>query len=62
MEIKTNTMVIIAPKMKLLQISIIDQFYVAPSDSNSARTIEFAREKGLLTPRKELSIFAIDYI
>ncbi|KAK0436650.1 N-terminal nucleophile aminohydrolase [Desarmillaria tabescens] len=55
MEIKTNTMVVITPKMNLLQIPIIDQFYVAPSDPNSARTIEFAREKGLLTPRKELS-------
>ncbi|KAK0232803.1 N-terminal nucleophile aminohydrolase [Armillaria fumosa] len=55
MEIKTNTMVVITPKMNLLQIPIIDQYYVAPSDPNSARTIEFAREKGLLMPRKVLS-------
>ncbi|KAK0436630.1 uncharacterized protein EV420DRAFT_1753713 [Desarmillaria tabescens] len=55
-ERETNTMVVITPKMNLLQTPIIDQFCVAPSDPNSARTIEFAREKGLLTPRKELSL------
>ncbi|KAK0436646.1 N-terminal nucleophile aminohydrolase, partial [Desarmillaria tabescens] len=55
MEIKTNAMVVITPKMNLLRIPITEQFYVAPSDPNSARTVEFAREKGLLTPRNELS-------
>ncbi|THV07733.1 N-terminal nucleophile aminohydrolase [Dendrothele bispora CBS 962.96] len=49
MEIKTNNMVVITPKMNLLQIPIIDKFYVPPSDPASlARTTEFAREKGLL--------------
>ena len=49
MEIKTNHMVVITPKMNLLQIPIMDQFYVRPSDPCAvARTTEFAREKGLL--------------
>lgn len=52
MEIKTNTMVVITPKMNLLQIPIIDKFYVRPSDPAAlARNTEFAREKGLLNPR-----------
>ncbi|KAF9270111.1 glutamine amidotransferase [Marasmius fiardii PR-910] len=50
MEIKTNNMVVITPRMNLLQIPIIDQFYVPPSDPASlTRTTEFAREKGLLS-------------
>lgn len=49
MEIKTNNMVVVTPKMNLLQIPIMDKFYVHPSDPASlARTTEFAREKGLL--------------
>ncbi|KAF8922604.1 nucleophile aminohydrolase [Mucidula mucida] len=56
MEIKTNNMAIITPKMNFLQIPIIDQFYVSPADPTfTGRTTEFAREKGLLAPRKELS-------
>ncbi|KAG6842246.1 hypothetical protein C0991_000216 [Blastosporella zonata] len=56
MEIKTNNMVIITPKMNLLQIPIIDEFYVPPSDPvASARATEFAREKGLLNPRTSIS-------
>ncbi|KAG6912001.1 hypothetical protein DXG01_000249 [Tephrocybe rancida] len=56
MEIKTNNMVIITPKMNLLQIPIIDEFYVPPSDPGaSARATEFAREKGLLNPRNSTS-------
>jgi hypothetical protein len=55
MEIKTNHMVVITPKMNLLQIPIIDQYYVPPSDPNAfARTTEFAQEKGLLNPRKNI--------
>ncbi|KAJ7596987.1 N-terminal nucleophile aminohydrolase [Mycena floridula] len=54
MPINTNTMVVITPKMNLLQIPIIDQFYVAPSDPEAMRTAEFAREKGLLNPRRPL--------
>jgi len=58
MEIKTNNMVVITPKMNLLQIPIVDKFYVPPSDpAYLARTTEFAREKGLLVPR---SIEVID--
>lgn len=45
MEIRTNHMVVITPKMNLLQIPIVDEFYVA---GGAARTTEFAREKGLL--------------
>jgi glutamine amidotransferase len=53
MEIKTNHMVVITPKMNLLQIPIKDKFYVPPSDPAAApRTTEFAQEKGLLNPRK----------
>lgn len=52
MEIKTNNMVVVTPKMNLLQIPIVDKFYVPPSDPASlTRTTEFAREKGLLVPR-----------
>ncbi|KAG6814069.1 hypothetical protein H0H92_003116 [Tricholoma furcatifolium] len=55
MEIKTNNMVIITPKMNLLQIPIVDEFYVPPSDPGaSTRAIEFAREKGLLNPRANM--------
>ncbi|KAF9457444.1 N-terminal nucleophile aminohydrolase [Collybia nuda] len=55
MEIKTNNMVVITPKMNLLQIPIIDQFYVPPSDPGApARATEFAQEKGLLNPRKSI--------
>ncbi|KAG7099096.1 hypothetical protein E1B28_000970 [Marasmius oreades] len=50
MEIKTNNMVVITPRMNLLQIPIIDKFYVPPSDPASlTRATEFAREKGLLS-------------
>ncbi|KAF6766181.1 glucosamine 6-phosphate synthetase [Ephemerocybe angulata] len=55
MEIRTNHMAIITPKMNLLQIPIIDEFYVPPSDPEALkRTKEFAQEKGLLNPRKAL--------
>ncbi|KAF9015116.1 nucleophile aminohydrolase [Cyathus striatus] len=57
MEIKTNHMVVITPKMNLLQIPIIDKFYVSPSDPAAlARRTEFAQEKGLLAPREELKV------
>lgn len=52
MEIKTNHIAIITPKMNLLQIPIIDKFYVPPSDPAALeRTEDFAREKGLLSSR-----------
>ncbi|KAH8835298.1 N-terminal nucleophile aminohydrolase [Flagelloscypha sp. PMI_526] len=51
MEIKTNNMVVITPKMNLLQIPIVDKFYVRPSDPDAqSRRTEFAQEKGLLSP------------
>lgn len=57
MEIKTNHMVVITSKMNLLQIPIIDKFYVPPSDPAAlTRATEFAQEKGLLNPRKSLAV------
>ncbi|PPR05713.1 hypothetical protein CVT26_008954 [Gymnopilus dilepis] len=56
MEIKTNHMVVITPKMNLLQIPIKDKYYVPPSDPASlTRRPEFAREKGLLNTRKAIN-------
>jgi hypothetical protein len=55
MEIKTNHMVVITPKMNLLQIPIKDKFYVPPSDPTaSTRATEFAQEKGLLIPQTKM--------
>jgi glutamine amidotransferase len=55
MEIRTNHMVVITPKMNLLQIPIIDKFYVPPSDPAAlTRDTDFAEAKGLLCPRKSL--------
>ena len=56
MEIRTNHMVVITPKMNLLQIPIVDKFYVPPSDPAAlTRSTDFAQAKGLLHPRKSLS-------
>ncbi|KAJ8595922.1 N-terminal nucleophile aminohydrolase [Rhizopogon salebrosus TDB-379] len=56
MEIRTNNMVVITPKMNLLQIPIIDKFYVSPSDPAALnRGTDFAAAKGLLSPRKALA-------
>ena len=52
MEIKTNHMVVITPRMNLLQIPIVDEFYVPPGPASVIRTTEFAREKGFLNPHK----------
>jgi len=55
MEIRTNNMVVITPKMNLLQIPIMDQFYVTPSDPAAlTRATDFAEAKGLLNPRRAL--------
>jgi predicted glutamine amidotransferase len=52
MEIKTNTMIVVTPKMNVLQIPIKDEFYVAPSEQAShKRTAGLAAEKGLFHPR-----------
>jgi hypothetical protein len=57
MEIRTNNMVVITSKMNLLQIPIMDQFYVTPSDPAAlARATDFAEAKGLLNPRRSLQI------
>ncbi|KIY50455.1 N-terminal nucleophile aminohydrolase [Fistulina hepatica ATCC 64428] len=51
MEIKTNNMVVITPKMNFLQIPIKDEFYVPLSDPDAlARDTLFAQERGLLIP------------
>ncbi|KAI8990510.1 N-terminal nucleophile aminohydrolase [Trametes punicea] len=56
MEIRTNHMVVITPKMNLLQIPIIDRFYVPQSDPAAlSRGTEFAAAKGFLSPRREVS-------
>lgn len=56
MEIRTNHMVVITPKMNLLQIPIIDKYFVRPSDPEwSGRDTDFAAGKGLLSSRKEIN-------
>lgn len=46
-------MVIITPKMNLLQIPIVDKYYVPPSDPAALnRGTDFAAAKGLLSPRR----------
>ncbi|THH11214.1 hypothetical protein EW145_g799 [Phellinidium pouzarii] len=55
MEIRTNNMIVVTPKMNLLQIPIVDEFYVPPSDPASLnRTTSFAEGKGLLNPRRPI--------
>ena len=57
MEIRTNHMVVITPKMNLLQIPIVDKYFVPPSDpAAQTRGTSFAMGKGLLSPRREVTI------
>jgi len=57
MEVKTNNMVVLTPKMNVLQIPIIDKFYVHPTDPRSSnRGTDFAAGKGLLSPRWPLEV------
>lgn len=50
-------MVVITPKMNILQIPIIDKYFVPPSDPAAQnRGTEFAAGKGLLSPRREVGI------
>jgi len=50
MEIKTNFMVVVTPKMNVLQIPIVDKFYVPPSDpASKSRGVDLATAKGLLS-------------
>ena len=49
MEIKTNYMIVVTPKMNVLQIPIVDKYYVPPSDPASLqRGVSLASAKGLL--------------
>jgi hypothetical protein len=51
MEIRTNYMVVITPKMNLLQIPIVDRHFAAPmSPTYRQRGTEYAEAKGLLSP------------
>ncbi|KAG8934491.1 hypothetical protein FRC03_007143 [Tulasnella sp. 419] len=50
MEIPTNTMIVVTPKMNLLQIPIIDEFHVPHSAQGNKRGVDFAAQKGLLSP------------
>jgi hypothetical protein len=51
MEIRSNYMVVITPKMNLLQIPIVDKHFVSPmSPAYRQRGTEYAEAKGLLSP------------
>jgi len=57
MEIKTNNMIVLTPKMNVLLIPIIDKFYVHPTDPDSLnRGTDFAAAKGLFTERWQVDI------
>lgn len=59
MEIRTNHMIVITPKMNFLQIPIVDEFYVLPSDPAAAeRGTDFVAEKGYLSTRRALQAAA----
>ncbi|OJT04728.1 hypothetical protein TRAPUB_4522 [Trametes pubescens] len=56
MEIRTNHMVVITPKMNLLQIPIVDRFYVPQSDPAAlSRGTDFAAAKGFLSARRDVA-------
>jgi len=60
MEIRTNYMVVITPKMNLLQIPIKDEFYTPPSDPAALnRTTSFAEGKGFWSSRRVVGSNAI---
>lgn len=55
MEIKTNNMIVLTPKMNVLLIPIVDKFYVHPSDPESQnRGTDFAAAKGLFVERWQI--------
>lgn len=57
MEIKTNNMIVLTPKMNVLLIPIIDKFYVYPTDPESQnRGTDFAAGKGLFSERWKVDI------
>ncbi|KAG8899861.1 hypothetical protein FRC01_010348 [Tulasnella sp. 417] len=49
MEIPTNTLIVITPKMNMLQIPIIDEFHVSDPLEAKKRGSDFAAQKGLLS-------------
>ena len=50
-------MVVITPKMNLLQIPIMDKFWVCPSDTGAPqRGKDFAVAKGLWNPKPEAAV------
>ncbi|KAG9022538.1 hypothetical protein FS837_006301, partial [Tulasnella sp. UAMH 9824] len=49
MEIPTNTLMVITPKMNVLQIPIIDEFHVSDPLQAKKRGSDFAAQKGLLS-------------
>lgn len=47
MEVKTNTMLVITPKMNLLQIPIVDEFWVGDLDPEAgSRSTDYAISMG----------------
>ncbi|KAG8997042.1 hypothetical protein FRB94_003466 [Tulasnella sp. JGI-2019a] len=48
MEIPTNTLIVVTPKMNLLQIPIVDEFYLADPLQAKKRGTDFAVQKGFL--------------
>ena len=52
MEIRTNNMIVITPKMNFLQIPIVDEYYNYPLDPSAPnRDKNFVLERGLLSSR-----------
>jgi glutamine amidotransferase len=50
MEVKTNTMLVVTPKMNILQIPIVDEFWVAQGDKDAhKRSTDYAVEMGFGT-------------
>ena len=57
MEIKTNNMIVLTPKMNVLLVPIIDKFYVYPTDPESRnRGTDLAAAKGLFSERWQVDI------
>jgi glutamine amidotransferase len=47
MEVKTNTMLVVTPKMNILQIPIVDEYWVAQGDKDAhKRSTDYAVEMG----------------
>ncbi|THH33999.1 hypothetical protein EUX98_g139 [Antrodiella citrinella] len=60
MEIRTNHMVVITPKMNLLQVPIIDKYFVRPTDPEwSGRDTDFAAGKARTLQRYSLRLMTL---